>query len=408
MKRPIVILAFVLVTVVPVSAQGDDDLSGTYANDQLAVTLQRTGDGYSGYLEVAGDRIELTGRKAEAGVVIGSYVFNGQTFPFRAAAEGETLRFRAEGRQFVLARRSDAPETESSVPAVPKPPETDDAPPSDGTRIRNGDWGLAFSAPEGWFVQEVQDGQAYLLSSNTTVGLVLILPNTTANLDRLRVEMQQGVYEEGGTALRPEGAIEAFGDDGLAADYRGTLEGQPVRAHVASRIAPGGTGASVLAAAEPNSYAAVHRKAARTLARNIRFFRPETPPVVAEWRKRLQGRQLSQYSRYDGGLGGGSTSSTTIDLCAAGHFYYSSDHQASFNTGEPTGGYATRESRGAGRWEVVAPFGEPVLRLAFHDGEVWEYQLGWGEEIPAGSSRYTSLDGNNYLRTPSERPDCGS
>lgn len=177
---------------------------------------------------------------------------------------------------------------------------------------------------------------------------------------------------------------------------------------MATRISPHGQGASVLAAAVPDAFEDAHRDAARELARSLDFFRPEVPPAVAEWRDRLRGRVLTKFDSYSsGGGGGGYTSRTEIDLCVAGHFHYSGDHQASFNTSEPTGGYVVGGQQGTGTWEVVARGGEPALRLEFHDGEVWEYALGWDKEIPASSSRYTSLDGSDYLRTPSEKPGCG-
>lgn len=414
---PLALLLF-LFAVGPIAAQERQDLSGTYTNDQLTVRLGYTGDDYTGLLVVGGERIPLTVQTAEADLIGGTYSFRGQTFPFRAIAQGQALQFQAEGRQFLLERQTGASEMETGAAGGPDgdaeetsprtESETADGPTGDdANRIRNENWGLTFLVPEGWQARAVQGESAYILGSSEIDGLMLVLPTTTPTLEQLRVDMQQGVHEDGGTALHPDGEIATFGEDGLAAEYRGSLEGQSVRAYVASRIAPEGMGASVLVATEPTAFDRVHRTAARRLARKIQFFQPETTPVVAEWQKRLRGRVLSKYRRYNAG-GGGSTSRTTIDLCAAGHFYHSRRHQASFNTGEPTGGYATGARQGAGHWEVIAQSDRPRLRLTFHDGDVWTYELGWGDNIPGSSSRYTSLDGDNYLRTPSERPDCGS
>lgn len=290
------------------------------------------------------------------------------------------------------------------VPAAAQ--DSTDSPSDEEAQLRDENWGLAFSAPEGWFVREVPGRRAYLVGSNTTAGFVLVLPLRNADLEGLRADMREGFHEQGGTVLRPDGSIEAVDEDALAVDYRGTMNGQRVEAHVVSRVSPHGLGVSALAVAVPERFGEAHREAARALVRHARFFSPETPPAVSEWRERLGGRVLSKYSRYDGGLGGGSTSVEKIDLCTGGHFYYESDNQASFNTGEPTGGYVAGERRGAGRWKVVARLGRPVLRLEFHGGEVREYGVEWGEEIPGSSARYTSLDGADYLRTPSARPDC--
>lgn len=417
-SRVLVTLILLPLAAGAVAAQERDHLTGTYTNEQLTVRLEYAGDDYTGLLVVGGERISLTIQTAEEDVIVGSYAFRGQTFPFRAIAHGQDLQFQAEGRQFLLERQTGVSEMETGAPAGSDAEAEETGPRTgsemadgsfgdDANRIRNENWGITFLVPEGWQARAVQGESAYMLSSSEIDGLMLVLPMTTPTLEQLRLDMQQGVHEDGGTALQPDGEIATFGDDGLAVEYRGSLEGQSVRAYVASRIAPEGAGASVLVAAEPTAYDRAHRAAARDLAREIQFFQPETPPMVAEWQKRLRGRVLSKYRRYNAG-GGGSTSRTKIDLCAAGHFYHSRSHQASFNTGEPTGGYATGTRQGAGHWEVVAQSGRPVLRLTFHDGDVWTYELGWGDNIPGSSSRYTSLDGGNYLRTPSERSDCGS
>lgn len=275
-----------------------------------------------------------------------------------------------------------------------------------GAEIRDENRGFRFVLPEDWVGQQTEEG--YLLGSNTLEGLMFVLPHASSDPSQIRREMQRGVVEQNGTDLQLQSTIEPFGDDGFAANYEGTMQYQRVRAHVISRASPHGRGITVMVVTVPEAYKTAHTEAARALARGIRFFEPETPPVVREWEERITGRRLSKYSRYSGSGGGGSTSRTHIHLCTAGHFFYEDSQQASFNSSGSTSGYVAGDRAGAGTWEVTARLGEPVLRLEFHDGEVWEYELGWGNQIPASSARYTSLNGSDYLRTPSDRPGCGT
>lgn len=221
-------MAAMICSPAPTLAQDETaGLTGTYSNGQVTVTLERSPTGYTGVLEVGENHSELSGTQAQNGVVSGSYEFNGQTFPFQAAATGEdALVFQAEGRRFVLERQAGATSTGSD--GTSEDQGTTDAPPESTTTdvVRNEEWGLEFQMPEAWVGREIQEGRAYLLGWQERERLVLVLPNRTADLEQLRSEMRQGVQDDAGTALQVTGTVEALGDDGLAADFQGTLDGQ--------------------------------------------------------------------------------------------------------------------------------------------------------------------------------------
>ena len=73
------------------------------------------------------------------------------------------------------------------------------------------------------------------------------------------------------------------------------------------------------------------------------------------------------------------------------------------------GGFGSTSSQGAGagRWEVAVVSGQPVQRLLPHGGGVRDLPIEWGPPLPMSpSSRYTRVNGVDYLRVRSERPGC--
>lgn len=266
--------------------------------------------------------------------------------------------------------------------------------------VRDENWGVAFVPPLDYQVRQAEG--AYVLGSNTLEGVILVLPLRTGELDQLRVEMQEEIVEQNGTHLRPVGEPTRVGDNGLTGDFEGTLAHERAQAQVISLISPFGIGVSVMVVTTPEAFRQAHREAARTLAGSVEFFEPPIAPAAREWKERLTGRRLSHFSRYSSGSGGGSTSRTQLDLCREGHFYDQRHSGASFDAGGGAGGYAFGDRRGAGEWDVVTRDGEAVLRLRYYDGDVAEYAVRWGDTIPGSSSRYTRLNGTDYLRTSAE------
>ncbi len=64
----------------------------------------------------------------------------------------------------------------------------------------------------------------------------------------------------------------------------------------------------------------------------------------------------------------------------------------SFDTGGGFGS-ANEKKSGSGTWNVVGnEQGEPVLRLSFYDGEIWEYVI-------TENDGKTLLNGTRYFRT---------
>jgi hypothetical protein len=102
------------------------------------------------------------------------------------------------------------------------------APRAMAAEVEDAAWGLRFTPPEGWVRQPAPEG--YLFVAPDLRGLLAVLPHDIATVDELRAEAGRGIEDGAGTALRLQGAVAAFGDNGLAGDYAGWIEGVQARA----------------------------------------------------------------------------------------------------------------------------------------------------------------------------------
>lgn len=286
--------------------------------------------------------------------------------------------------------------------------------------VEDAAWGLRFTPPEGWVRQPAPEG--YLFVAPDQRGLLAVLPHEIATVDELRAEAGRGIEDGAGTALRLQGAVEAFGDHGLAGDYTGWIEGVQARARVVGLVAPHGRGATVVVAAAPGDFSEEHATLAATVAGSVAFTEPPArtaaagdapaPPAGSEereWQEYLEGCRLSYFNRYDSGYGGGGyIDETVIDLCG-GYFTFDDHSETVWNTTDPVSGddpYLHSDRRGSGGWSVVRRSGESVLELRFHDGTTRTHVLGYEDGK-------TLLDGRRWLRTcnPDDpvaeaRPQC--
>lgn len=270
--------------------------------------------------------------------------------------------------------------------------------------------GISFTIPEGWIGQEMQGG--YLIGSNTEPGFVLLSTHQYKTTDQLRQMAQQGIFDQNGTALSLSGNLEVINQNSVGGEFQGTIEGQQVKSYIISVVNLYGDGVTIMTAVSPELYTAVHRNLAVQLANSIRFFKPESPPVVDQWKQQLNNAKLtymdsyySSGSSYGGySTGGGYNSKEEIHLCGQGYFKYVSSSSMSIDTGGAFGNSAGG-GQGNGSWEVVGNAqGGATLRLNFHNGEVYEYTLDYQDNK-------TLLNGKRYFRTYANEgaeyaPDC--
>lgn len=371
-----------------------DPFVGTFSGSGLALTLNGRNGQYSGSAVFEGQSLMISAQQSGPGTISGVYVQQGESLPFQARLQGNTLILAAAGEVYSLTRQASGPASASGEGT------------NQSTDVSNDEWGMRFTTPAGWIGRHTESG--YVFGSKTLKGLLLLLPNEASSLDEIRTGAQEGITEAGGTQLRLAGEIKPFGQNALAAYYEGTLQGKKTRAYAIGLLSPHGVGAIIMVMVEPQSYTPAHTKAAETLARSIRFYKPPISPVAVEWKQKLSGCRLSHFSRYSSN-GSGYTSETTIDLCAQGFFRYGLNDETVWNAvpGTVTGGHVMKYGKGAGTWRVIAQNGQPMLQLNYYDGKVASYRLS------SDVKGRTYLDGDRYLRTcdPNDqvveaRPNC--
>ncbi len=274
-------------------------------------------------------------------------------------------------------------------------------------------WGLRFTPPEGWTQVEAPEG--YVFAAPAQQGFLAVLPHEARTVDALRAEAAEGIVDEYGTQLGAKGPVEAFGDQGVAADFEGWIEGSPAWARVIGLISSHGPGATVLVAAAPEQFSGEHAALAERVARSVVFVAPsnDTNPEPStstqaagseeqEWHHFLAGCRLYISNSYNSGDGSGYIDETTIDLCPS-YFTFSDKSMTVFNEMDPVSGddpYLHSNRKGAGQWSVVREGGNSVLQLQFHNGSVKAFRLGWEDGK-------TYLDGKRWLRACDQSVSVG-
>jgi hypothetical protein len=259
------------------------------------------------------------------------------------------------------------------------------------------DRGWAFGIPEGW--QARRGPEEILLASPSHKGLVVVLPHEASSVAELRAEAAQGLAE-GGVVLRPSGPIEDFGPAGIAAPFEGTADGTPVRAWGVAVVSPHGVGATVLAIVEKESFGPAHRETVDSVARSLRFSKPQAPPEAAGWKQRLAGYCLAyRSSSFSSGAsyGGYSTGTSFSDrssyfLAEDGRFTSDSASSATFDGGGGFGSSFSNAGPQVGQWRVGGDAGAPTLELSFADGRRVVHRL------TTDDRGRTYLDGDRWLR----------
>jgi hypothetical protein len=215
-----------------------------------------------------------------------------------------------------------------SLPALPVCAQT-------GREVVYRELGISFHIPEGWNGEERDE--AFLMSSPSEAGIILLLPHEYTALAEIREEAERGIRDEG-ISLQLEGPLETLGEHGLGGRFSGMLSGRMARAYIVGLINPHGQGFSIMAAADTAGYSDRLRELALAVAGSTRFFQPESASAVQYWKTELQNIRLYWSYSSTSRVGGYSGMSETeeIWLCGAGYFHYKSSSHNSFDSGGPS------------------------------------------------------------------------
>ncbi len=257
--------------------------------------------------------------------------------------------------------------------------------------------GIRFAIPDGW--KGAESGEVFLIASDITPGLVIILPHEESQLSTLRSLAEEGIRDEG-IDLKRTGDIQQVGAEGIGAEFSGTIQGTKVKAYVVGVINPFGMGVLIMATTDDAHYSSMYKQLAEEIALSLKFSEPKESAVSTEWRSALTGAKLTYMkSNYSGGssYGGYSTYSgysfrEEILLCSSQQFSYSTNNSMSMDSGGAFGSSGGKES-GTGTWKVTSDSaGNSILELHFSDGTITTYQLSF-------SNQKTYLNGTRYYRT---------
>ncbi|MAT38634.1 MAG: hypothetical protein CL946_03415 [Ectothiorhodospiraceae bacterium] len=252
--------------------------------------------------------------------------------------------------------------------------------------------GLRFTVPAGWVGQATPDG--YLFGHETTAGLLMVLHHQYSSTGELRSAALEGLMDENnGTSLTVSGEVRTYGDNGIQADFSGTIEWQPADAYAIGLVSPHGGGVTIIGAAASGMFGGAQKQAVETLAASVRFSKPDVADIVAEWKPWLAGYKLTYMNSYNSGYGGGGYSDKeVIDLCADGSFGFESSSTTVVNADGGSGAYSGDQGAGAGTWDLSVSGGSPQLVLRFHNGESLTYTLEYKD-------KKLYLNGYRYFRT---------
>ena len=234
--------------------------------------------------------------------------------------------------------------------------------------------GLAFTIPQGWVGQETDEG--FLMGHNTEPGFILLLPHEYSSLETLRQDAAQGIEDEG-VSLKLSGKLDSIEKNGVGGTFTGALGGQKAKAYIVGLINPHGQGLSIMTAVESGQFADKHKQLALSVARSVRFSKPEAPAAVQQWKTDLMNKRLYFIYTSSSRTGGytGMSETEEIWLCSAGYFQYKSSSHSSFDSGGAFG-HSSGKGKGAGTWNVVLNNnGGPMLQLAFQNGQVKNYDI---------------------------------
>jgi hypothetical protein len=215
-------------------------------------------------------------------------------------------------------------------------------------------WGFKFKPPAGWKFR--QDNKGVLLGHDTIAGMILVFPHYLNNMAAVKAQMRKGLHEQG-TSIRPTGPITARGKRMLEVEGGGVTGGQKARCHAIGTLSPHGGGAFIIALTTPAKYGAPLRKAARAVARNMRYVKTGGAKIARIF--------VGRWANYSGGSGGGTLRNYTF--FADGTF--SDNRETSHNINTPGGNIGALGKGGnRARWKARGGERQGRILLFFPNG----------------------------------------
>jgi hypothetical protein len=218
--------------------------------------------------------------------------------------------------------------------------------------------GFRFQCPVGW--QSQQDGMRVVLSNSGMGANIVIFPHMDASFQQVQANMQRGLAEEN-LQLSLISGLQPLGNNAVAGDYAGIMNGQQVKARGIGTFSGSGGGAYILAIAAAAQYSGQLSAVADSVARGLQY---------------TQGQgQSSGLMQYFAGTWKTYTqmTETTVHLSADGRYFenyvasYGGTQHDVYGNEAMVWGAATDQSE-SGRWSVRGNREQGVLTIVYKDG----------------------------------------
>jgi hypothetical protein len=253
-------------------------------------------------------------------------------------------------------------QTEAAAPTTPQTPS------AAGSATRHPEMGIAFTTPAGWIVQKKDD--AILLGSTTHKGFILIRRHEYKNIEQMASEARQGIIDEtAGMRLMPSSQFQAFGKNGLAVEFSGTIQGREAKTYAIGLIASEGGGVTIMAAVETASYTEAYPGFVRAIAGGLTFISAEPSAGTQAGDSSdadLKAYFTGEWYSYTSGstIYGSAGTERKMTLCANGLYRDSSEFSAS---GRDWG--TASEQAGWGRWVIRGNRTQGVIVVRYSNGK---------------------------------------
>jgi hypothetical protein len=262
-----------------------------------------------------------------------------------------------------------------------------------GKKITNPLLGFAFTAPEGWNIEEL--GNGYNFYSPAQQSNILVMATTYASRDQLLAAARETTDDGQGTRLVPTGEPFLLSDNGVMAEYSGTWRGEAAQVTAIGLVSPHGGSVMVLSVSSRDFSVEKNRDHAQALARSLSFLTPDTGNGL-NLQKRFAGKKLTYLSSYSSGASGGYSSQRFISLCPDGQFVLTGNSSVSMEAAGSFGNSSGVE-QSQGNWKVVYVAGQPLLVLSASDGSIHQFEIKMTKDA-------LLLDGRRYFIT--DDADC--
>jgi len=382
--------------------------NGTYTltnqNTTLTLTMNQNTQGViSGNLSsTTGAQYQLNGQ-VEDGIAVGMCTSAEGAVYFEGQLQGNQLLFNMieigvnnmpdynNARQLIFIKN----QTTYTQPPQPTPqptyPQQGTSQPAQATSTMLGDpgWGFSFAAPQGWQGQKTP--QSIVLTNSSIVGSIVVFPHTDTSLQQVHMNMQQGLVEEG-VQLAPVTQVANMGNNAVAADYGGIVNGTQMKARGIGTFNPNGGGAYIIALASPEQYSQQLANAANSIAANMQYSQPQTSSTLVQhfagqWWRYNEGATLTAYLSPDGRF------SDTYEYTA--HV----ENRDQYGDVSSTATILSNEQT-TGRWSVRGDTNRGVLIITYDDGtqDTMNYQV----HVENGQAFYNEylFDGQLWNKGP--------